>query len=194
MVESRSASPMITLAGTSTPPCRIRYSALRQAPSRASTAVASIAFSIAHAVDRDQNVALVDARFFAGTVREHENSHHLLPLVPPALVQPGDAVIGQVELALLLEIDRRGDHRRNRDNHQQRADELLLKFPHTPRSYTPPITYRARRSPTPSCPFCIDITRLNSNKRSRDMICGRILYTVMYPIDTKGLSAIPPRC
>ena len=35
------------------------------------------------------------------------------------LVNPGDPVVGHVELALLLEINRRSDHRRHGDNHQQ---------------------------------------------------------------------------
>ena len=34
-------------------------------------------------------------------------------------VHPGDPVVGHVELALLLEINRRGDHRRHGDDHQQ---------------------------------------------------------------------------
>ena len=36
-----------------------------------------------------------------------------------------------MEAALLLEINRRSDHRRYRDDHQQSADELLLELPHT---------------------------------------------------------------
>jgi len=54
------------------------------------------------------------------------------------LIRPGHAVIGEMEAALLLEINRRSDHRRQRDDYQQGADELLLEFPHTKSSDTSP--------------------------------------------------------
>ena len=71
-----------TLAGTSMPPCRIWYSALRQAPSRARIAVASVAAFDAHAVDRNQDVVLVDSRL------SRPDSRAARRPPPPAAVLP----------------------------------------------------------------------------------------------------------
>jgi hypothetical protein len=50
------------------------------------------------------------------------HGEHLIALLA---VHPGDAVVGHVELTLLLKINRRRDHCRNGDNHQQSIHELL---------------------------------------------------------------------
>ncbi len=43
-------------------------------------------------------------------------------------IDPRYAVFGQVKLALLLEIQGGSNHRGHGEDHQQRADELLLEF------------------------------------------------------------------
>ena len=81
--------------------------------------------------DRDQAVAFMDSGLLAGTSGgDVDGDYGGILAVALALIEPGDAVVGQVEFVLLLKIDGSGDHRRDGDDHQQRADELLPQFLH----------------------------------------------------------------
>ena len=88
------------------------------------------------AVDRDQRVSFVNPGLLrrASGRDVHRHREHL---AGHQLVGPGGSIIGHVEFALLLEINRRGDQRRHGDNHQQSVRELLPQFPHSPENTTP---------------------------------------------------------
>ena len=77
----------------------------------------------ASGVDGFKDVACVDAGAFPGAARGDENCHGVV-FFAHRPVGPGDSVVGQVEAALLLEIDRSRDDRGHGHDDQQGADEL----------------------------------------------------------------------
>ncbi len=108
-------------------------------------------------VDRNQRVAHVDTGLLTGASGDHVNRHGTFAIpggavrrvlgrggragrsltrtgwsVHPGLIHPRNAIVGQVEFPLLLEVDARGNHRRQRHRYQHGAHELLLKLPHRP--------------------------------------------------------------
>ena len=81
--------------------------------------------------DRNQAVALMDSGLLAGTSGgDVDRDHGRILAGALALIEPGDAVVGQVEFVLLLKVDGSGNHGRHGDDHQQRTDELLPQFLH----------------------------------------------------------------
>ncbi len=81
--------------------------------------------------DRDQVVVDVDSGLFARAARgDVDRDYGRIAAFALRLIGPRDAVVGQVELALLLKVDGRGNHGGDSEDHQQRADELLLQLFH----------------------------------------------------------------
>jgi hypothetical protein len=81
-----------------------------------------------HAVNGDEAVAFVDPGLLGGASRSDVGSHGngLIRRWPTGRrpvghhpIHPGDAIVGPVDLTLLLEIERRSDHCRHGDDHQQ---------------------------------------------------------------------------
>ncbi len=76
--------------------------------------------------NRYQAIALMDSGLLAGAVAGDENCYNGRILISAlALIEPGNAIIGQVKFVLLLKVDGSRNDGRNGDDHQQRANELL---------------------------------------------------------------------
>ncbi len=69
----------------------------------------------------DQGIPHMDPSLFSWAVRGNVHSRDA---ARGRMIHPGNAVVGQVEPALLLEIDSCGDNRRHRHDDQQSVSEL----------------------------------------------------------------------
>ena len=67
----------------------------------------------------------MDTGYLRGTVRRNMDRDWPHDSRGNLLIFPGDAVVGQPELSLLLKINGCRDHRRDGDDDQQRVDQLL---------------------------------------------------------------------